>query len=78
MNLDSDQDWISHLWRKKGVIQALNQRLFTIMRIANHLPNNKLRIVANSIWMSKVRYCFQVTNKVRLMEDDGETEKQKT
>ena len=70
MMLDNDQKWTHHFWGKKGLLKALNQRLLAIRRIANHIPKNKLKHVANSLWMSKARYGLQLTHKVRLTEVD--------
>ena len=69
MTMDSDQKWTNHFWGKKGLLNALNQRLFAIRRIANHIPKEKLSQVANSIWMSKIRYGLHFTNKVRFREE---------
>ena len=33
ITMDEDQKWTSHFWGKKGLLQALNQRLFAIGRI---------------------------------------------
>ena len=55
---------------EKGLLKALNQRLFAIRRIANHIPKDKLRQVAISRWMSKARYGLQLTHKVRMTEED--------
>ena len=52
MVMYNDQKWKNHFWGKKGLLNALNQRLFAIRRIANHIPKDKLGQVANSIWMS--------------------------
>ena len=61
----------------KGLLQALNQRLFVIRRLANHIPRDKLRMAAHSIWMSKARYGLQLTNMVRLTEEERETKNSK-
>ena len=42
MDLDDDQKWQSHFWGKKGLIKALNNRMFSIRRIKGHIPQNKL------------------------------------
>ena len=42
MTMDNVQKWTSHFWGKKGLLKALNQRLFAIRRIANHIPKDKL------------------------------------
>ena len=55
---------------KNELLQALNKRLFIIIRISNHIPKDNLKLVANSMWMLKMRYGLQLTNKVRLSEDD--------
>ena len=70
MTMDNDQKWTNHFWGKKGLLNALNQRLFAIRRIANHIPKEKLHQVAHSLWMSKMRYGIQLTHKVRLTEED--------
>ena len=44
---------------------ALNKRLYTIKRLANHIPRNKLKKVADSLWTSKLRYGLQLCVKVR-------------
>ena len=44
--------------------------MFAIRRIANHIPRDKLRNVADSLWTSKLRYGLQLTTKVRLKEED--------
>ena len=64
IKMDNDQKWNSHFWGKKELIQVLNQRMFAIRRITNHIPKDKVRHVINSIWMSKLRYGLQLTHKV--------------
>ena len=73
MKIDNDQKWTNHFWGKGGLLQALNHRLFVIRRIANHIPKDKLKTVASSIWMSKLRYGLQLTHKVRMTEEDTKT-----
>ena len=70
ITMDEDQKWTSHFWGKKGLLQSLNQRLFAIRRISNHIPKNKVRRVVDSIWMSKLRYGLQLTQRVRLEEEE--------
>ena len=50
---------------------ALNKRLYTIKRLANHIPRNKLKKVADSLWTSKLRYGLQLCAKVRLREEES-------
>ena len=53
-----------------GLIPSLNQRLFTIRRVANQVPNKQLKKLACSLWMSKLRYGLQLCTEVRLKETD--------
>ena len=68
--MDNDQKWTNHFWGKKGLQNALNQRLFAIRWIANHIPKEKLGQVTNSIWMSKMSYGIQLRHKVRMTEEE--------
>ena len=61
----------------KSFLSFLNQRLFAIRRISNHIPRDKVRQILNSLWISKLRYGLQQTVKVRLTEEDNETEDMK-
>ena len=49
MTMDNDQKWTKHFWGKKGLLIALNQRLFVTRQIANHIPKETLEHVANSL-----------------------------
>ena len=62
----NDQNWTSHFWGKKGLLQALNQKLYAIRRIANHIPKDKLKQIVDKLWVSKLRYGLQFMHKVRL------------
>ena len=64
--IDESQDWTDQLNKLKA---SLNQRLFTIRRIARHIPRNKLISIVHSLWMSKLRYGLQLCIKVRLTEE---------
>ena len=75
--MDNDQKWTSHFWGENGLLTALNQRLFAIKRIANHIPKGKVKHVVNSIWMSIMRYSLQLTHKTRLTEEVGKTKDKK-
>ena len=70
ITIDNDQKWTSHFWGKKGLIQGLNQRMFAIKRISNHITKDIVKHLVNSIWMSKLRYGLQLTHKVRLTDED--------
>ena len=69
MAIDSNQKWKSHIYGNKGLISSLNQRLFLIRRIINHLPVNKIAGIVDGIWSSKLRYGLQLFSEVRLKEE---------
>ena len=69
--IDENQDWLTQL---KGVTSSLNQRLYIIRRIQNHLPQEKLLCVVHSLWMSRLRYGLQLYAKVALNEDDRKSQ----
>jgi hypothetical protein len=54
-----------HIYGKGGVLSSLNQRLFTIRRLSNHIHLNKLKEIADSIWVSKLRYGLQLFSEGR-------------
>ena len=60
MTLDEDQKWKSHVMGKGGLISSLNQKLYFIKRLKNHLPIKQIWKVAESIWSSKLRYGLQM------------------
>jgi hypothetical protein len=67
--MDNDQKWKSHFCGKGGLLSSLNQRLFLVKRISNHISKNKLRKVVDSLWTSKLRYGLQLCTEVRLTEE---------
>ena len=71
MSFSSDQKWKTHLSGKGGVIAALNQRLFLIKRLKNHPDINCLKKVAESTFISKLRYGLQLLGKVRSNQEDA-------
>ena len=68
MTLDSNQKWTSHVTAKGGLTASLNQRLYVIKRLKNHLPLKQLKCVAESLWTSKLRYGLQIWADVRMEE----------
>ena len=70
MTLDDSQCWNTHFYGKGGVFSALNQRLFIIRRMKNHLMPASLRKVAESLFNSKLRYGLQMCGKIRWKESD--------
>ena len=41
-----------------------------LRRLANQVPRNKLKNLADSLWMSKLRYGLQLCAKVRMNEEE--------
>ena len=60
------QKWNDHVYGKGGLINSLNQKIFLILRLRNFLNNKAIIKVAESIFMSKIRYGIQLLGKVRL------------
>ena len=54
MMMEDSQFWTSHFYGKGGVLSALNQRLFILCRLKNHLLTQGLRKVAESLFYSKI------------------------
>ena len=48
MSIDEDQKWSTHF---SGLISALNKRTFTIRRVANQIPKEKVINIVHSLWM---------------------------
>ena len=70
MTLDDSLEWTSHFYGKNGVFSSLNQRLFTLRRMKNHLLPIGLRKVAESLYNSKIRYGLQMCVKIRWLDSD--------
>ena len=70
VTFNAKQKWNDHIHGTGGLLSSLNQRLFLIKRLKNFLNQKALCKVAESIFMSKVRYGLQLMGKVRLSEED--------
>ena len=55
-----------------SLISALNTRLFLIKRMSNFISEDRLRKIADSLYMSKIRYGVQLFGYVRMKNDDVE------
>ena len=55
-----------------SLISALNTRLFLIKRMSNFISKDRLRKIADSLYMSKIRYGVQLFGNVRMKNDDVE------
>ena len=70
ITFDHDQKWKSQVFGKGGVISSLNQRLYVLRRLQNHISKESLKKVANSIFTSKIRYGLQLLGKVRWTKEE--------
>ena len=71
MTMDDSQGWTTHFYGNKGVFSSLNQRLFILRRMKNHLLPTGLRKIAESLFNSKIRYGLQLCVKIRWLDSDS-------
>ena len=57
---DDDLKWNTQVYGKGGVLSCLNQRLYVLRRLKNFINSEALKKVANSIFVSKIRYGLQL------------------
>jgi hypothetical protein len=74
MQIDNDQKWKSHFCGKGGILSALNQRLFMVKRMSNHISKNNLHRIVDSLWTSKLRYGLQLCTEVRITEEQPKSQ----
>lgn len=69
INLSNDLTWTSQI---KKVKQKINHGLFTLRRVKNILDKKSLRILAEGLIMSHLRYCIStfLSDKVRVSEEE--------
>ena len=72
ITLDQDQKWISQI---SNLNSSLNSRLYLIKRLSNSISKDRLKKIADSLYMSKIRYGVQMFGNVRTKEEEA---KQKT
>ena len=70
MKINDDMNWSSHI---KGLVSALNQRTSVLRRMKNHLNDERLKKIIDSIWTSKLRYGLQLCASVRTTEEQMRT-----
>ena len=75
VHIDENQGWVTHV---NSLKTTLNQRLFLIRRITQHLPRNKLINVVHCLWVSKLRYGLQLCTSVQLHHQEQKTMTMKT
>ena len=66
------QKWKDHVFGKGGLINSLNQNVFLILRLKNFLNNKAILKVAESIFMSKIRYGLQLLGKFKQCKTNGQ------
>ena len=57
IQIEESQEWNVHL---KSLMSSLNQRLFIIRRVSQHIPKCKIMNIVHSLWVSKLRYGLQL------------------
>ena len=70
VSISSSLDWTHHVDTLCG---KLKQRLGMLRRIKHKIPRDKLKIVAEAIFNSKLRYAISVYLKPRLTEEDEQS-----
>ena len=68
--LTDKQKWSNQVREVGGVIPTLNKRLFIIKRLKNCIEPKALKKVAESLYMSKMRYGIQLMGKIRWAEEE--------
>ena len=68
MHVSANLDWKVHI---EHLYKVLKQRLGLMRRIRHKIPGEKLQIIGEAIFVSKIRYGLAVYSKPRLSEDDA-------
>ena len=68
MSFTDDLQWKTHI---NKTITSLNSRLFLIMRLKNKIGFQSLKIIADSLFNSKLRNGIQLCCKVRTLDSDS-------
>ena len=70
MTFECNQKWSEHIYGSGGLLSSLNQRLFFIRRLKNHVGLPTLLKISDSLFTSKIRYGLQLLGSVRWLESD--------
>ena len=70
MTFEGNLKWTEHIHGSGGLISSLNQRLFFIRRLKNHVCLPSLLKISHSLFTSKIRYGLQLLGSVRWSEAD--------
>jgi hypothetical protein len=68
--LSSDFSWKEHVHGKKGLLAQLNQRLYLVNRLSSFVHKERLKVVADGLWTSKLRYGLAIFGGLRMTEHD--------
>jgi hypothetical protein len=68
--LSNDLSWSEHVHGKGGLLTQLNQRLFLISRLSSFVYKERLKVVADGLWMSKLRYGLPIFGSLRMSENE--------
>ena len=72
ITFDENQKWKTQIQGTRGLLSALNKRLFVIRRLKNHFGQKALLKVVYGLFTSKIRYGLQLYGKVRRIDFDSE------
>jgi hypothetical protein len=64
--IDNNLKWKDHI---SGSVVKHKPKTLTIRRLSNHIHINKLKEIADSIWVSKLRYGLPLYSEVRTNND---------
>ena len=70
MTFESNQKWTEHIYGSGGLLSSLNQRLFFIRRLKNHVGLQALLKISDSLFTSKIRYGLHLLGSVRWLDSD--------
>ena len=70
INFDDNQGWSPQASGTGGMIPSLNSRLFIIKRLRNSFCKSRQRRIADSLFISNIRYGLPLLGKVRINNED--------
>ena len=70
VKFQDNQQWKLQIQGKRGLLSALNSRLYIIKRLKSHLSMRSIIKLVDGLFTSKIRYGLQLYGKVRTKEGD--------
>ena len=70
ITFNEKQNWNTQIQGTGGLVSALNQRLFVIKRLKNHIGHQSLNKLVDGLFTSKINYGLQLYGKVRWTAND--------